>query len=888
MDMILDWLTREGHIFFSWWLLVTLAGWAALPLCWHLLGGLPDQGYTLARTIGLLMTGFIFWLLASLGLLKNTPGGMLLAVLVVILLSTTAWLTGTRPNLRAYWRENRAVIIFAEILFLALFLGWTIFRAYQNDTSTTEKPMELAFISGIMRSETFPPNDPWMAGYAISYYYFGYVMSAMLSMLSGVSSTVGFSMTVALWFALTGLNAFGVVYNLVRSREIHANRQDAPPEKIRARGIISLLYWLLLRSGRGTPLFTGLLATLLLLFIGNFQFPLIEMPYQSRSMPAEYFDFWGTQERTNLENTGYSQQNPTFSITNPETWSYWWFFRASRVLTDYQLDGTVADFAQPIDEFPMFSFLLGDNHPHVLALPFVVMALGLGLNIVLSANAPSRYQILFYGVVIGGLIFLNTWDGPMYLVALVGAEALRRLITSADGQLHASDWLMLIVFGFMLATIAVVAYLPFFIGFRSQAAGILPNLLYPTHFHHFFLMFGPLLLLVTGFVGVEVWRGSQQYRMNWSAGAWTAGGTLLTLIAFMLALTFFGALIPQFNSSIQGFVAQNGGWDAVIPGVILRRLAYLPTTLLLVTGLIFVVARLFPSRNILRKRKEGELIEEDADLQPTVLYSPATGFVLLLVGIGIILTLVPEFVYLRDNFGTRINTIFKFYYQAWVAFSLASAYGVYSILMDSTSPRPGIIIRILFGAMLSILLIMGLSYPVLGIHSRTMIETGRFSASPDEVRPLTLDGGTRMPLNNDDYQVVMCLNDLVDNVQDVIVVEAVQHAYRSYYSRAGSLTGIPTLLGWENHERQWRGATYDEIAGTRRADIDRLYDDLRWDVALEIINRYGIDYIVYGATERQQYTPAGEEKFMDYLDIICEQGDARVYYVGENLPQEAR
>ncbi len=887
MNMILDWFLREGGLFLSWWLLVTVAGWAVLPLCWRLLGKLPDKGYTLARTTGLLLIGFIFWLLASLGLLKNTPGGMLLAVLIIVLLSLVAFWSGERFKLRAYWRENSTVIIVAEILFFALFLGWTIFRAYQNDTSTTEKPMELAFISGIMRSEIFPPNDPWMAGYSISYYYFGYVLSAMLSMLSGVSSTIGFSMTVALWFALTGLNAFGIGYNLVRSRELQADEPEAP-EKIQAKGIVSSIFEQLFRSGRGTPIFTGLLATVLLLFIGNFQFPLIEMPYQSRAMPAEYFDFWGTQERTDLDQTGYSQLNPTLSITNSETWGYWWFFRASRVLTDYQLDGSIADFAQPIDEFPMFSFLLGDNHPHVLALPFVVMVLGLALHIVLSEHAPSRYHILFYGVVIGGLIFLNTWDGPIYLVVLVGAEALRRLIRGMDGRLHIGDWLSLIGFGASLLIIAIFAYLPFFISFRSQAAGILPNLLYPTHFHHFFLMFGPLLLILIGFVIIELWRGSQQRRLNWSLGVWTAGSVVAVLVIFMLALTIFGALIPQFNSAIQGFVEQNGGWNVIIPGVISRRLAYLPTTLLLVFGLIFVVARLFPKRAIKQKHPADSASESHDDLQPTILYSPATGFALLLIGIGVVLTLVPEFVYLRDNFGTRINTIFKFYYQAWIAFSLASAYGIYSVLLDKNTPRPGIVTRMIFGSIIFLIFIMGLSYPILGIHARAMVETGRFSSAPEDLRPLTLDGGARMPLNNDDYQAVMCLSNIVGNRQDVIMVEAVQHAYRSYYARAAAITGIPALLGWENHQRQWRGTTYSEIAGTRAQDIERLYNDLRWDIALEIINRYGIDYIVYGATERQQYEPAGEEKFMDYLAVVCEFGDARVYYVGENVPQDIR
>jgi hypothetical protein len=78
--VLIDWLTREAGIVLSWWALVTLAGLAALPLCLRLLGGLPDRGYTLARAVGLLLVGFVFWLLASLGFLSNTPESMILEI----------------------------------------------------------------------------------------------------------------------------------------------------------------------------------------------------------------------------------------------------------------------------------------------------------------------------------------------------------------------------------------------------------------------------------------------------------------------------------------------------------------------------------------------------------------------------------------------------------------------------------------------------------------------------------------------------------------------------------------------------------------------------------------------------------------------------------------
>ena len=917
--LIQEWLIREGHLLFGWWLAIALAGVAVFPLCMRLLGGLPDKGYTLSRAIGMLTLTFLYWLLTSYGLLENSAGSIALTWILVLFLSLALFAQqGDWRNLRDWWHENRGLVLASELLFLALFLVWAVYRAHQNAILYTEKPMELAFLSAVQRSATFPPDDPWMAGYAISYYYMGYLMSAMLALFSNIGSTIGFNLTAASQFALTGICAFGVAYNLVRSRAFEAAVQFRNIGATRAKAI-----------------FVGLLAMLFMTLVGNFQPLLIEFPFQSRYASEAYLNFWGTQDRANFAEGSYARDTQAPLFSDPASWSYWWWFRASRVLTDYNLDNSPGPI-QPIDEFPAFSFLLADNHPHVLALPFALMTIGLMINIVLLRRRPRLSETLLYGIVIGGLAFLNTWDGPIFLLGLVAAEALRRLILNDRGRLTVADAVVLLLYGLLLAGIALLAYLPFFIGFRSQAGGLLPNLINPTSFRRFFIMFGPLLLILPGFLLTETWRGHRLQRLNWRLGraiaVLTFIGLLLLLVAFSVAGAMSSGLMPALGQS----VAQSGGWTQVIIQLIGRRIEYGLTTLFLLLGLLLVLARLFP-----KSRLKQNISRAPA---PVVTYSRATACALLFIGMGLCLTLIPEFVYLKDNFGSRINTIFKFYYQAWTVWSIAAAYAVYSVMDEGTALRPNRLLRFIFALLVLLALAAGLVYSVLGITHRSWIESGRGSSqvlytppdtwstpvlqvTPGEtvypgtplitngslfdatestiirsrqegialldgtsiriVKPLSLDGREGF-VNRDDLNVISCLSELVGR-DDAVVAEAVLRAYSEQYGRVGALTGIPIVLGWENHERQWRGSTYHDIAGSRNQDMETLYTAENIAQIAHILDRYRIGYILYGTTELSQYGGAGEEKFRDRFPVVCESNHSRIYAVPRraDLPSDS-
>ena len=159
------------------------------------------------------------------------------------------------------------------------------------------------------------------------------------------------------------------------------------------------------------------------------------------------------------------------------------------------------------------------------------------------------------------------------------------------------------------------------------------------------------------------------------------------------------------------------------------------------------------------------------------------------------------------------------------------------------------------------------------------LESGRTIAT--DPSPLTLDGGPST-ISADDYASIMCFDQLVDG-DDMVVLEAADpsSAYNitGKWGRVSMLTGVPIVLGWQNHEGQWRGPTYNQVVGSRPQDIDEIYNDLRWDVVQPLVERYSIDYIFFGDTERNKYGAQSAEKFDDHLVIVCERGGSRFYRV---------
>jgi YYY domain-containing protein len=850
MNLLFDWLGREGGSLLSWWLLTLCAGIAVYPLMFRLARGLPSRGYALSRAAGLLISGFIFWMLNILGLFRNDSGNAAFSAVILFVIGLVGYVTWRDrepilPWLRAHWR----LIVVTEAVFAIAFVSWAIVRALNPNLTGTEKPMEMAFLAASRRSSIFPPSDPWMSGYAISYYHFGYILMGAIANLSGVTNGTAFNLSAALTFGLVCVTAFGVGFDLVAARHVEQslNEQEKPAAK----------------RGKWSPYAVGILAAILLAVMGNLGTAAVELPYQYNALPASYFHWMDIEERDG-SSTGCqaTQQTP------PNC--FWWWFRWSRVVRDRNLDGSAVG-VQPIDEFPQFSFVLSDIHPHVLALPFVILAFGLMLNLALSKRGPYLWEMLIYLICIGGLAFLNSWD-VAFLGLFVGAEALRRLVRNGTGGLTRSDWLSLVGFGALSAIGTGILYLPFFISFRSQAGGILPNVIWPTQFQQFFLMFGTFLVIICAFVGAEVWRARR------SEGGSTfntplAGQIIVYGIIGLLILVVAASIIAWVSPGIRDVVLrtadQSGGLLALFPSLIARRLQGVLTEGILLAIIFGVIGRLFAREP---KRTAGE-----SPIRRVINYSPVTGFVLLMIAAGAILALAPDFVYLRDDFGTRINTLFKFYYQTWALWSIASAYALWSLLGDIATIRLPSPTRAAVGVVATVLIAAGLIYAPLAIYTRAWTESGHVSNSNIA---MTLDSGDTLAIGADDYAAITCLSQLAVTMGDkAVVAEGMVDpmAYNNQYGRVSALTGIPTLMGWSNHENQWRGNTYQAARGTRVEDEASLYNTSDWKEVQRVVQKYHITYIYIGPTERQLYAAGGGLTKFDSLTPICKSGNVAVY-----------
>jgi len=232
-------------------------------------------------------------------------------------------------------------------------------------------------------------------------------------------------------------------------------------------------------------------------------------------------------------------------------------------------------------------------------------------------------------------------------------------------------------------------------------------------------------------------------------------------------------------------------------------------------------------------------------------------FAFILILFGALVVLVPEFFFLRDHFGTRMNTVFKFYYQGWLLWAIAAAFGV-AFLISSLRG----FLKIFFISGIVLVLGAGLVYPILSLWTKT----NGFNTT----HGLTLDGTAYLSRQSpDEVEAIEWLKQAPLGV----LVEAIGSSY-SIYGRASTHSGQASVLNWPFHQIQWRGSA--EILGSRQADVEKIFTSNNWIEVELLLRQYDVRYIFVGPLERNAYR-VNDGKFERFLAKVFQNSSVTIY-----------
>ncbi|MFB6183670.1 MAG: DUF2298 domain-containing protein [Haloarculaceae archaeon] len=645
-----------------------------------------------------------------------------------------------------------------------------------------EKFLDYGLVQSLLRAHSLPPADFWYAGERVMYYYGGHMLVAFLTRLTGTAPNYAYNLALAGWYATYVTAAYGVAGSI-------AARDDTFDGRAAALGAFFVGF----ASNLMTPLRLLLLA----------------LPLDVARPIAKALAVWTGRTR-----------NPGNLIRGIRTFHSW--------------DASAA-IGGTINEFPLFAWMNGDLHGHMMAPSFTLLLVAVlyAYSRTPSANRRRRLALLV-GVVppLGGLLaVVNTWSFP----AVAGLTALALVFSASEPRtllprsladpLDTDSRVLAEVrrIGLAVAVAAVVAAggvvwsLPFWLAnVSSRSLAFLPD---RSSLPALFVVHGAFLLSFALYLGYVAWArfGVSRRQLGAVAGA----------IAVLLAL------------SAVGHVAAIG---VVVP--------------LLVGG--YVLGRdLLPS---------GEQNSRNDGDSPTL---PGFEVVLLLAGAGLVL--VVEFVYLKERAGPgRFNTVFKTYAQVWAFWSVAAAVALGRLLKTTRLRVPTPRWRTGVRAFVVLLVVSTSVYGGFAL-------VGHFGKD----RPLmthdhpTLDGTAYVSERHPDEAAAIAWLDAREGTP-TIVTKPGRHIYR-WTNAPSSLTGVPTILGWAHHERGF-GRPVEDVQ-QRIVDVRRIYQGTPREQRA-LLADYDVRYVYVGPREREAYDVS-----VDRLDAVTRErrwGKVTIYAVNQS------
>ncbi|MEN9407992.1 MAG: hypothetical protein RLZZ455_1208 [Candidatus Parcubacteria bacterium] len=372
---------NDLSIVLTWWLWILGITALFLPFTTHIFRTFSDRGYIFAKTIGIIFISYAMFLFGTLHILQFDR--ITLFVILSLPLVFYFWILtrkkGFKKNLFSYINEllrYKRIFFVEEMLFLFALLFLSYIRAFAPDIHGLEKYMDYGFMNSIGRATYFPPKDMWLPPESINYYYFGHLVTAVLTKLSSIPASYTYNLMLATVFGLCVVSSFSLGGNLF-------SYFKGDKTFFSKRGIA-----------------TAILAALLLSLGGNLHTLYTTFkPYENeKPVPPWQLEF-----------------SP---VTFPNAY---WYPNATRFIHN------------TIHEFPIYSWTVSDLHGHVLDIPFVLLTLGVLLALFQLSHSPkpkvghsSYFGLLkspalmsFYvltGFLLAIMYMTNAWDGIIYFL----------------------------------------------------------------------------------------------------------------------------------------------------------------------------------------------------------------------------------------------------------------------------------------------------------------------------------------------------------------------------------------------------------------------------------------------------------------------------------------
>ncbi len=803
-----------------WYLVVLLPGWMVYPLLRIAMKGLEDRGYPLAKIAALLLLSWLVWVAGSVGISFSRLNITLIAAL--LLAGNLALAYWQRDGLRKELRARWRYYLLVEGVGLAFFLVFLAVRLGNPDLWHPNFGGEKPMDFAYFNAILKSTTFPPYNPWFSGAYINYYYFGFLLAAVP------------VKWLGIVPSIAYNLFlpsfFSMVALGAFSAGwniLQALKPKFDEGEEHSPERRW-------RAPLFGGLAAAAGVLVLGNLG--TLRMVWHGiMRLVAPGGDIEGSNLFTRISWT-FEGLSKIFNGARLPFSTGDWYWIPSRAIPD-----------GVITEFPFFTFLYADPHAHLFALPITLLALGWALSILFDRWQwrtdgkggrwlPFVLSFFFGALVIGSLRPANTWDMPTYLglaVVAVVYSAVRYAVLPANFLPRLPAWtrrsLVATAAAAALTLLSFALYLPYS---RWYASG----------YNEFILWEGP-------------WSPFWSYITHWGLFLFVIISWLFWETRDWMATTPLSSLnkLRRFKNWIYAAALF---YALALIALFLRGV---PVGWLALSIAVWAALLLLRTRQPDSKR--------------------ALEF---MIGSAAFLTLAVELVTLRGDVG-RMNTVFKFYLQAWTLFALCAGVCLILLLPKVLDAWKASWRRAWVGVLV-VLVAAACLYPLTAASAK--IRDRMNSEAPH-----TLDGmgymltsvyhdqGQEMELSQD-YAAIRWVQENVPG--SPVIVEGVAPEYR-WGARFSINTGLPAVLGWNWHQRQQRATLPDTTVWGRLSDIEAFYYTIDQKAAEQFLDRYGVAYIVVGQLEKAYYSTDGLAKFSQWDGILWKevfhQGETTIYEV---------